>query len=124
METRSPGRGQIALMAIFALSCFALLLYLWTAFGGSVPFQGKGYRFTARFEEATQLSQQADVRISGVTVGKVISTKAQDGRTATEIELESKYAPIPRDSRAILRQKTLLGETYIELTPGSSDVPK
>ena len=28
------------------------------------------------------------------------------------------YAPIPKDSRAILRQKTLLGETYVELTPG------
>src|SRR5690349_5235963 len=119
METRSPGRGQIALMAIFALSCFGLLLYLWSAFGGPVPFESKGYRFTARFEEATQLSQQADVRISGVSVGKVVSTRAEGGRTATEIELEDEYAPLPSDSRAILRQKTLLGETFIELTPGS-----
>jgi phospholipid/cholesterol/gamma-HCH transport system substrate-binding protein len=124
VETRSPGRGQIALMALFALSCFGLLLFLWHAFGGPVPFEGKGYRFTARFTEATQLSQQADVRISGVTVGKVISTEAQDGRTATEIEIDAKYAPIPKDSRAILRQKTLLGETYVELTPGSPNGPK
>jgi ABC-type transporter Mla subunit MlaD len=36
------------------------------------------------------------------------------------IELDSKYAPLPSDARAILRQKTLLGETYVELTPGSS----
>jgi phospholipid/cholesterol/gamma-HCH transport system substrate-binding protein len=124
VETRSPGRGQIALMAIFALSCFGLLLYLWHAFGGPIPFDGKSYRFTARFEEATQLSQQADVRISGVTVGKVISTRAEGGRTATEIELEPRYAPLPSDSRAILRQKTLLGETYVELTPGTPDAPK
>ena len=31
------------------------------------------------------------------------------------------YAPIPSDTRAILRQKTLLGETYVELTPGSEE---
>ena len=32
--------------------------------------------------------------------------------------MDSQYAPIPADTRAILRQKTLLGETYVELTPG------
>src|SRR5690348_1108598 len=101
METRAPSRGQIGLMVVFALSCVGLLLYLWHAFGGTVPFEPKGYRFTARFKEAVQLSQQADVRISGVSVGKVISTQAQDGRTATVIQLDPKYAPIPRDTRAI-----------------------
>jgi ABC-type transporter Mla subunit MlaD len=34
------------------------------------------------------------------------------------IEVDAGYAPIARDARAILRQKTLLGETYVELTPG------
>ena len=31
---------------------------------------------------------------------------------------------MPQDSRAILRQKTLLGETYVELTPGTKAAPK
>ena len=34
------------------------------------------------------------------------------------IEIDDDYAPIPADTKAILRQKTLLGETYVELTPG------
>ena len=34
------------------------------------------------------------------------------------------YAPIPADTKAILRQKTLLGETYVELTPGTKDGPR
>ena len=45
----------------------------------------------------------------------------ETGLTATVLELDSRYAPIPRDTRAILRQKTLLGETYVELAPGSPD---
>jgi phospholipid/cholesterol/gamma-HCH transport system substrate-binding protein len=40
------------------------------------------------------------------------------------IELQSRYAPLPSDARAILRQKTLLGETYVELTPGTPSARK
>ena len=36
------------------------------------------------------------------------------------IEIDSPYAPIPADTRAMLRQKTLLGETYVELTQGDA----
>jgi ABC-type transporter Mla subunit MlaD len=35
------------------------------------------------------------------------------------MEVDPEYAPISSDARAILRQKTLLGETYVELTTGS-----
>jgi virulence factor Mce-like protein len=112
-------------MVIFALSCLGLLLYLWTAFGGSIPLQPRGYRFAVSFDEATQLTQQADVRISGVSVGKVIRTEpeAHQGLTRTTIELDSRYVPLHTDARAILRTKTLLGETYVELTPGTPAAP-
>ena len=112
-------------MAVFTLSCFGLLLYLWSAFGGPVPLKPHGYRFHASFAEATQLAQEADVRISGVNVGRVKKIDlGDDGRTDATIELDDKYAPLPEDSRAILRQKTLLGETYVELTPGTRGAPK
>jgi virulence factor Mce-like protein len=108
-------------MAGFALSCFGLLLFLWLAFGGNIPLKPKGYRFTASFAEATQLAQEADVRISGVPVGKVktIQPDKKTGRSDVVIQLESRYAPLRSDAKAILRQKTLLGETYVELTPGT-----
>src|SRR5438046_6318367 len=113
-------------MAGFALSCFGLLLFLWLAFGGPIPLKPKGYRFHASFGEATQLAKEADVRISGVSVGKVkdIQTNKQTGRSDTTIELDNGYAPLPKDTKAILRQKTLLGETYVELTPGDRTAPK
>src|SRR3954451_7126082 len=120
MQKQVPTVGRLLVMAVFTLSCFGLLLYLWSAFGGPVPLQPKGYRFHASFAEATQLAKEADVRISGVSVGKVktITPDKGNGRADTVIQLDPKYAPIPKDSRAILRQKTLLGETYVELTPG------
>lgn len=120
MIKQAPRPLQIAVMAGFVLSCFAVLLYLWLAFGGTVPLRPESYRIEARFPEATQLAQQADVRIAGVPVGKVIAIDPTgENRTKATIELQTRFAPIPRDARAMLRQKTLLGETYVDLAPGN-----
>jgi phospholipid/cholesterol/gamma-HCH transport system substrate-binding protein len=121
MQKQAPTLGRLLVMVAFALSCFGLLLFLWLAFGGPIPLQPKGYRFTVPFREAGQLAQEADVRISGVSVGKVkaIKTDNRTGASDATIQLDTRYAPIPKDTRAILRQKTLLGETYVELTPGA-----
>jgi phospholipid/cholesterol/gamma-HCH transport system substrate-binding protein len=119
----APSFGRIAAMVVFALSCFGLLLFLWLAFGGPIPLKPQGYRVNVSFAEATQLATEADVRISGVPVGRVktIEPDKETGRSTVVIELDSRYVPLPSDARAILRQKTLLGETYVELTPGSAD---
>ena len=123
MQTRVPGVGRILAMVVFALSCFGLLLFLWLAFGGPIPFKPQGYRVNTSFAEATQLAIEADVRISGVPVGKVkkIVPDKESGRSNVEMQIDSDYAPIKVDTKAVLRQKTLLGETYVELTPGSPD---
>src|SRR5436190_1327588 len=124
METRPPTVTRILVAIGFALSCFALALFLWIAFGGPLPLKSEGYRFTVPFNEATQLAVESDVRISGVSVGKVKAVDLGDnGLADATIQLDSQYAPIPEDTRAILRQKTLLGETYVELTPGSKSGP-
>src|SRR4029079_8714632 len=124
METRPPTITRILVAIGFALSCFALALFLWIAFGGPLPLKAEGYRFTVPFDEATQLAVQSDVRISGVSVGKVKSIDlGSDGLAHATIEMDSRYAPVPADTRAILRQKTLRGGTDVELTPGSKNGP-
>jgi virulence factor Mce-like protein len=111
------------MMVFFALSCFGLLTFLWISFGGSVPLKPKQYELTINFPEATTLAEAADVRIAGVPVGKVRSKRLDKGgnRTKVVLRIEPKFAPLPRDTRAILRQKTLLGETFVELSPGNKD---
>jgi len=123
MSKRAPSTAQLLVIAGFALSCFGILLFLWITFGGPTPFKAKPYEIEIPFREATQLAQQSDVRISGVSVGKVQDiVLAPDGKRAlAKVDIEDKYGPIPGNTRAILRTKTLLGETYIELTPGNRD---
>jgi len=125
MSKKAPSTAQLLVIAGFALSCFGILLFLWITFGGPTPFKAKPYEIKVPFQEATQLAEQSDVRISGVSVGKVQTIEeSPDGQQAqATIDIEDKYAPLPRGTRAILRTKTLLGETYVELTPGNRNGP-
>jgi virulence factor Mce-like protein len=126
MGQRAPTIGQIAVAVAFAFSCFGLLLFLWSAFGGPVPLKPEGYRVEVPFNEATTLAEESDVRISGVSVGKVKDIQLSDSGDTRDLavatlEIDDNYAPIPTDTHATLRQKTLLGETYVELSPGDPD---
>ena len=126
MNNQAPSTGRLLTMVAFAASCLGLLLFLWISFGGSTSLSPRGYEISAEFNQATELGSQADVRISGVDVGKVISVSLdrRTGLTRAVMEIDSQFAPRPADTRAILRQKTLLGETYVELSPGSPTARK
>jgi phospholipid/cholesterol/gamma-HCH transport system substrate-binding protein len=118
MQKRAPTLGNMLVIILFVLSCFGLLLFLWESFGGPLPLKPKGYRFTVAFPKSLALAEQSEVRISGVNIGHVVSLKlGDDGRTHATLEVAGKYAPVRSNLHAILRQKTLLGETYVQLIP-------
>src|SRR5215210_6624854 len=102
MQKQAPSLGRILIAVGFALSCFGLLLFLWVAFGGPVPLKPESYRITADFPEATSLAVEADVRIGGVSVGKVkaLELAPVDERvngqdtSRVEMEIEPQFAPI------------------------------
>ena len=125
MHTGSPPISRIITMVLFALSCVGLLLFLWLSFGGTIPFKAQGYRFQVGFKNAFDLANYADVRIAGVNVGKVVgkSRSPYGNRTIVTIQMDNQFAPIRRDATAILRTKTLLGETYVQLDPGPRNAP-
>ncbi len=121
MDKNATSPLRVVVISIFALSCFSLLLFLWLSFGGPVPLKPEGYRVKASFPDAVQLAEQAEVRAAGVPIGRVVENELdpQGNRTLATLQLDRKYAPLKSDARAILRQKTLLGETYVEVTTGS-----
>jgi phospholipid/cholesterol/gamma-HCH transport system substrate-binding protein len=119
MATRAPKLGGLLAVIGFALSCMGLLIYMWSAFGGPIPLKPTGYQFTAYYRDATQLIPQTDVRMAGVDVGSVVSVEQQGEVAKAVIEIDPATAPIPADTRTILRRKTLLGEPFIQLIPGT-----
>jgi phospholipid/cholesterol/gamma-HCH transport system substrate-binding protein len=122
---QAPSPARIAAMVLFALSCVSILLWLWLSFGGPIPLKPEGYRVKVAFPEATGLIDDLDVRSAGITIGTVrnVEVDRRAKRTLATLVLDPEFAPLPRDARAILRTKTLLGETYVELTQGTKGTP-
>jgi len=122
MNKQAPSIGQLITIAGFALSCFGLLLFVWVTFGGPTPLAASGYHLKLPLTQINQLAEQSEVKISGVAIGHVTKVELGEGdeygSAIVTLEIEPEYAPVPVDTRAILRAKSLLGETYVELTPG------
>jgi virulence factor Mce-like protein len=121
----APKLSLILVSAAFALSCFGFTLFVWKSFGGATPFNAHGYRVHVEFgAEASTLAPNADVRISGVSIGKVISVQRRGLGADALVQVDAKYAPLPKDVHAIIRFKSLLGESFVSLSPGSRTAPK
>src|ERR671914_274720 len=100
MQTSVRSLSKILTAVGFALSCFGLLLFLWVSFGGPTPFKAKGYEFTVNVNEAVTLAKESDVRIGGVSVGKVtaLSLPEEGNLTEATVTMDPKFAPIPSDT--------------------------
>jgi virulence factor Mce-like protein len=122
----APSLGRIMAMVIFAFSCFGILLFLWLQFGGATPLKPEKYLVKVGFREAVGLLQDLDVRTAGITIGTVrdVEVEEHSNRAVATLALDAEYAPLSRDAGAILRRKTLLGETFVEITTGARDGPK
>ncbi len=123
METQTPTLRRLLLPIGFALLCAVLAIGVWRSFGGSVPLQPREYRITATFPQASNLFAEADVRSAGVDIGRVTRVGRVGGRAEVEMAIDAQRAPLRRGARAILRTKTLLGETFIEVAPGAPRAP-
>ncbi len=89
-------------------------------------FTNHPYTVTAYFVSAEGLTQENDVVINGARVGRVVSVGiAPDGSSGpggaqVVMQLDQAAAPLRAGTRATIRPKGLLGNMFVELTPGTS----
>jgi phospholipid/cholesterol/gamma-HCH transport system substrate-binding protein len=84
---------------------------------GDHPFTVK-----ARFKDVLDLVPQSGVKVNEVPVGRVESIQlAPDGWTAEVTMLVNGNVDLPANALAMLRQSSLLGEKYVELSPPPPD---
>jgi phospholipid/cholesterol/gamma-HCH transport system substrate-binding protein len=84
---------------------------------GDHPFTVK-----ARFSDVLDLVPQSGVKVNEVPVGRVENIQlAPDGWTAEVTMLVNGDVELPANALAMLRQSSLLGEKYVELSPPPPD---
>ncbi len=89
---------------------------------GKVSLSGQNYYpVKAIFSTVKGLRNDTVVEISGVEVGKVDSIRLDNYEAVTTL-LIRKDIKLQEDAIASIRTKGLLGEKYVEITPGGSDI--
>jgi phospholipid/cholesterol/gamma-HCH transport system substrate-binding protein len=111
-------RASASRLSIYAAVCLAIVAYFVNLSGEDLSL-GDAYEVQAVVPDALGLAPNADVRQAGVVVGKVKETEARAGNTVVLLQLDSKGAPVYRDAQVLMRTKTVVGEPYVELDPGS-----
>lgn len=94
-------------------------LYGLLTWSGAAPWGG-GYEMKVMFPTAGAMGPGATVRISGMKVGKVTSVERRGAAAVLGLRINDAATPIPEDSRAAVRLRTLVGENYVEIVPGRS----
>jgi virulence factor Mce-like protein len=111
------------ILAVFTVFCILVLEYLAINIGQPNPFSG-AYTVHAVFSDADGIPTAADVRVSGVVVGKVTAVShdpASPGYSVVTIQISDASAvPLYTNGFAKVRPKTLLGEKYVDLSVGSA----
>ncbi|MGE4426179.1 MAG: MlaD family protein [Solirubrobacteraceae bacterium] len=118
MTTSHLGR-KIAVLVAFLAVCVAVFGALFGVAGGRLPFDRDRYEIDVVVPDPFQLVANADVRAAGVKIGTVKSVRPQGAAGIVRLAIEQRHAPIHRDARVQLRTKTLVGENYLDVQPGT-----
>ena len=84
----------------------------------------EGYNVTARFDNIGGIKVKAPVTMAGVKVGRVtnIEFDKETFEAVATLNIEKRYDQIPDDTFAKIFTAGLLGEQYIGLDAGGSDI--
>ncbi|UCF30291.1 MAG: MCE family protein [bacterium] len=80
----------------------------------------RGYELQAVFKNVSGLEENAPVRMVGVTIGRVRDIEVID-RHAKVILLIEEGRSIDRDASLSIRTQGILGDKYVEITPGTAE---
>jgi phospholipid/cholesterol/gamma-HCH transport system substrate-binding protein len=109
MKERNPVLIALAGLAILAVLVLAVF------YSSDLPVIGAGTGYTAYFPEAAGLAPGNEVRIAGVTVGKVTGVALDGAKVAVTFKVKNAW--VGNRTTAAIAIKTLLGDKYLALDP-------
>lgn len=110
---------MVGWFVIIGLICF---VYITVWLGGVQWFEDEHYVVNARFRSISGLKQGSVVEIAGVRVGKVeriiLDPEAYEAVVQLSIKQDVK---LQEDSIASIRTAGLIGDRFVNITPGGAD---
>jgi len=116
-EAKSIRTGLVALLIIL------IMVFLTVSHNASIKRKnlGSGYKIYASFGRTDGLNVGDKVRMSGVTIGRVVASNLDEHfHSRLTLELDSSYK-IPEDSSASIVSFGLIGGKYVEIEVGGAE---
>lgn len=105
--------GFFLLIGIFSLA------YISVKLGRLEVFGSKGYTVYAEFDQAGGIKPGASVEIAGVSIGKVTNVNLDKYQALLTLDI-NKGIKLQDDSIASIKTRGLIGEKFVQVTPGAS----
>ena len=106
-------------VGLFFVLGLALIWVVFEALGHKPIFGDQGYELVARFESLKQLKPGDDIRMAGVKIGNVSSTRLGEGAVEALLTIDTGIQ-VPRDSIGKIAAAGLLGNSFLSLNLGTS----
>ena len=113
-------RQEIKIGLFLAIGLVILAVFIFVVGDISTLFERKGYILYTHFDSVAGLEKKTVVRMAGVKVGAVEEINLRGNKAEVAMNINPDIE-ISRDSRATLASLGLLGEKYIEITPGEEE---
>jgi phospholipid/cholesterol/gamma-HCH transport system substrate-binding protein len=107
-------------VGLFLIAGIVCLGYLSIKLGKMEVLGNKGYEVQAIFSNSGGLKSGSDILIAGVSVGRVRNVSLDNYQARVILNL-SDGIRIQEDAIASIKTKGLIGDKYVEITPGGSE---
>jgi phospholipid/cholesterol/gamma-HCH transport system substrate-binding protein len=111
-------RARDFLVGLFLLAGIAAIAVLSVSVGGSTYRGPGGLELVVTFDQVGGLKPRAPVVIGGVKVGQVRSIGLDDELRARVVLDVDRRLSLPTDTSAVILTAGVLGDQYVELSPG------
>ncbi|MDX2495768.1 MAG: outer membrane lipid asymmetry maintenance protein MlaD [Desulfuromusa sp.] len=109
-------------VGLFMVSGFLCFVWLAVQLGDVHPFGRPSYRIKASFGSVSGLKPGAIVEIAGVKIGEVTDIRLETKYYEAEVELAiNRGVVLQEDSIASVRTAGIIGDRYIDISPGGSE---
>ncbi len=129
LEIKPTPRMRTRVFALVAVAAALSFVLMYLLVGGGADFFARRTTLTTYMPDAAGISENAEVRLSGIRVGVVQSVELSgqlDPRRAvrTEMRVLTRYLKgIPEDSQTDVSADTLVGYPFIDIAEGKSPIP-
>lgn len=112
--------AEAVIGAVVLATAVGFVIYAGESRGG---IGGDSYPLSARFRSAEGIGVGTDVRLAGIGIGSVTGLRLDPQTFEAEVTFSVQGdLAIPDDSDVKIASESLLGGSYVEITPGASEI--